>query len=148
MISQTTEYALRAAVCLAAQAGSALTLPDIAEATAVPAGYLSKVLQTLRRAGVVNSRRGKKGGFTLARDPGEISLYDVVHAVSPIDHLRLCPLTATGDCSRVTVHGPNPGLCPLHSVLLTMSSELEERFRSLNLSQVLANSPRLALGSF
>ncbi len=51
MISQTAEYALRAATCLAAAGGKPLTNRQIAKLAKIPAGYLSKVLQALRRAG-------------------------------------------------------------------------------------------------
>ena len=58
MFSRTTEYALRAVVYLAAQDGAARTIGQIAEATRVPSDYLSKVMQNLRRAGLVQSQRG------------------------------------------------------------------------------------------
>ena len=69
MISQTVEYALRAAVYLAAESPAARTTEQIAKATRVPAAYLSKVLQSLARAKIVASRRGIGGGMTLAKDP-------------------------------------------------------------------------------
>ncbi|NUQ01687.1 MAG: Rrf2 family transcriptional regulator, partial [Armatimonadetes bacterium] len=92
MISQTAEYALRAIVCLAAQPEGRLTTPQIAGATRVPAGYLSKVLQLLGRAGLVRSQRGLGGGFVLARPAELISVLDVVNAVDPIQRITGCPL--------------------------------------------------------
>ncbi len=58
MISQTSEYALRAVAWLGAQTEGVYTTGEIAEATDVPANYLAKVLQTLTRKGIVRSRRG------------------------------------------------------------------------------------------
>ena len=66
MISQTAEYALRAVVCLAESPTAPMINRVIAETTQVPPEYLSKVLQSLQRAGLVNSRRGLHGGFMLA----------------------------------------------------------------------------------
>ncbi len=94
MISQTSEYALRAMVFLAMQ-NSAATGQGIAEVTKVPPGYLSKIMQQLVKSKLVNSQRGIGGGFVLARTPAEISILDVVNAVcllytspSPRDRTR------------------------------------------------------------
>src|SRR5437763_13868483 len=83
MISQTVEYALRAIVHLAAYPGAAQTNRQIAEATKVPMPYLSKVLQQMTRAGLIRSHRGLRGGFTLARRPDEITVFEVFEVVDP-----------------------------------------------------------------
>jgi len=146
MISQTAEYALRASVYLAGHLEGKQTLPEIAEATEVPAGYLSKVLQTLRKAGLVHSRRGKNGGFVLGREPESISLYDVVNAVSPIASLDMCPLTLDVQCNRnkFSFNDPESQLCPLHTLLKDMNRQMEDRFRSFNLSNFQDGSFRLS----
>ena len=69
VISQTAEYALRAIVYLAKMPDEAHITREIAEATRVPSGYLAKVMQTLVKADLVQSRRGLGGGFTLGRSP-------------------------------------------------------------------------------
>ena len=69
MISQTTEYALRAIVFLADSPTEAHTAEAIAEGTKVPVGYLSKIMQGLAKAGLVSSQRGLYGGFTLIKSP-------------------------------------------------------------------------------
>ena len=58
MISQTAEYALRSVVFLGSQVGQPVTTQRIAVATQVPVGYLSKVLQGLGKAGLVDAQRG------------------------------------------------------------------------------------------
>jgi Rrf2 family transcriptional regulator, nitric oxide-sensitive transcriptional repressor len=85
MFSQTVEYALRAMVQLAAAAPEASTTQHIAESTRVPGAYLAKVLQSLRRAGLISSRRGVGGGVRLARLPKKISLLEVINAVEPLE---------------------------------------------------------------
>jgi len=92
ILSQTAEYALRAMACLAVEPDTPQTTQQIAEATKVPAGYLSKVLQALGRAGLVNSRRGIGGGFTVARPPNEITALVVIDSVDPIRPMGECPL--------------------------------------------------------
>ena len=67
MISQTAEYALRAVVILGSQSGRPMTTHDVARVSRVPVDYLSKVLQALGRAGLVEARRGLRGGYVLSR---------------------------------------------------------------------------------
>src|SRR5215470_849199 len=120
MFSQTTEYALRAVVYLAARGGAARTIGQIAEGTRVPAHYLSKVMQSLRRAGLVGSQRGLRGGFTLGVPPGELTVYDVVMAVEPIRRIERCPLGIKDHIN----------LCPLHRRLDAAMDMVEQALRS------------------
>jgi Rrf2 family nitric oxide-sensitive transcriptional repressor len=68
IFSQTVEYALRAAVWLADH-DDGQTTQEIAEATKVPPSYLAKVLQSLRRAGLVHAKRGVGGGCSTSCRP-------------------------------------------------------------------------------
>lgn len=133
MLSQTVEYALRAAVHLAQEAPEARTTDQIAQATRVPRAYLSKVLQALARAGLVHSQRGLGGGMVLAKTPDEVSILDVVNAVEPVQRIRTCPL-------GLAAHGVH--LCPLHSRLDNAMAMVEEAFRSSTLAEVLAEPSR------
>jgi len=85
MFSQTVEYALRAMVQMATEAPDACTTQYIAENTRVPGAYLAKVLQSLRRGGLITSRRGVGGGVKLARPPKKITLLEVINAVEPLE---------------------------------------------------------------
>jgi len=129
VISQTVEYALRAVVHLANEAPSARTTDQIAEATRVPRAYLSKVLQSLCRAGLVRSQRGIGGGMTLAKSAAELTILEVVNAVEPIQRIRTCPL-------GLTAHGVR--LCPLHRRLDAALATVEQAFQRTTLAEVLA----------
>jgi Rrf2 family transcriptional regulator, nitric oxide-sensitive transcriptional repressor len=129
MISQTVEYALRAAVYLAGQPGTPRTTEQIAQATRVPPAYLSKVLQGLNRGGLVHSQRGLHGGFMLARDSRELTILEVVNAVDPLQRIRTCPL-------GLASHGVR--LCPLHRRLDNALAEVEKAFQQTTLAEVLA----------
>ena len=74
------DYAVRAAVELAA-AGGLVNAEQIAAAQAIPLNFLENILRDLRRAGIVDSRRGQAGGYSLARSADEISVADVIRAV-------------------------------------------------------------------
>jgi len=132
LISQTAEYALRATVCLAANAGAAMTTPKIAKITKVPANYLSKVLQELGRAGIVRSRRGLHGGFVLESSPDELTLLDVINAVAPIKSIDKCPLD-------LEEHGK--GLCPLHKRLNYSIEMVNDVFGETTLRELLDEDP-------
>lgn len=81
MISRAAEYALRTMVCLAASADRPETARALAKATGIPESFQMKVLQVLRRAGFVHSRRGLGGGFVMARHARSISVQAVIDAV-------------------------------------------------------------------
>ncbi len=129
MFSQTVEYALRAALYLAGEAPAAQTTDQIATATRVPKAYLSKVLQSLVRAGIVHSQRGLGGGMTLAKDPAKLTILEVVNAVEPIKRINECPL-------GLASHGIN--LCPLHRRLDDALASVENAFRNTTLAEVLS----------
>jgi Rrf2 family protein len=80
-ISEAASLALHAVAYLADRTGEKLSNKDIAAAIRVSEAHLSKVMQRLNKAGIVTSNRGPKGGFTLAKDPGETRLLDVYEAI-------------------------------------------------------------------
>jgi Rrf2 family nitric oxide-sensitive transcriptional repressor len=88
MFSQTVEYALRAMACLAQSPGGLVPTTTLASQSGVPANYLAKVLQLLATAGLVTGRRGVGGGYRLAKQPGQIRLMDVIHALAPSRPVR------------------------------------------------------------
>ena len=75
------DYAIRAAVELATSDGEPVTAERIAEAQQIPVNFLENILLDLRRAGIVESRRGASGGYFLAQPAGEVALADVIRAV-------------------------------------------------------------------
>jgi Rrf2 family protein len=133
MFAQTVEYALRAAVHLAQEAPSPRTTDQIAAATLVPEAYLSKVLQELCHARIVQSKRGRGGGMVLTRSPSQLTILEVVNAVEPIGRIRKCPL-------GLTAHGVR--LCPLHKRLDNALAMVEDVFRQTTLAELLAEPTR------
>lgn len=129
MISQTTEYALRAVVYLAMIPRAAKTTNKIASATLVPEAYLSKILQSLGKAKLVQSQKGLGGGFTLSKEPQFITVLDVINAVDPIKRIRECPL-------GIKTHGIN--LCPLHQKLDNAMQLVETAFTQSTIYDLIA----------
>lgn len=134
-ISQTAEYALRAVVWLASHPARPLSTSDVARGTQVPAGYLSKVLQALSRAGIVESRSGRNGGFHLTRVPTKLSVLDVIEAVDPIQRIRRCPL-------HIRSHAGE--LCPLHRRLDRALGLMEQAFAESTIAELVSSPGDLA----
>ena len=81
-VSAKTDYALRAAVELAAAPeGTPVKGERLATTQSIPLRFLENILLQLRHAGIVESRRGADGGYKLARPAGEITLADVIRAI-------------------------------------------------------------------
>lgn len=79
-LSVKLDYACRALARMAARfsAGELSRIEELAELEEIPANYLVQILGELRNGGLIESRRGKQGGYLLARPPEEISLRDVI----------------------------------------------------------------------
>ncbi|MGE9266884.1 MAG: RrF2 family transcriptional regulator [Verrucomicrobiales bacterium] len=84
-ISQRTDYACRALLHLAQayDGRSVLRADDIAQAEAIPTSFLAQILHSLKKHGFVTSRRGKSGGWILARPPSQIDLLEIITALEP-----------------------------------------------------------------
>ena len=128
MFSQTTEYALRAVVFLADADEGSSTAQRIADVTQVPRDYLSKVLRELGRAGIVSAQRGKHGGFRLARSPEELTIFDVVEAVDPVQRIRSCPLGLRAHQTQ---------LCRLHRRLDDAMLHIERELRGATVAELM-----------
>lgn len=132
VISQTAEYALRAISFLAERSPNPATTKEIARGTRVPPAYLSKVLQALGRAGIVQTQRGVGGGVSLCRPLDELTMLEVVNAVDPILRIKKCPL-------GLAAHGVR--LCPMHSRLDAAMAAIETALRASTLAEVLSEPP-------
>jgi Rrf2 family protein len=134
MLSQTVEYALRAIVTIAQNAGRVCTAREIAEATRVPPSYLPKLLQALARGGIVSGHRGPNGGFQLLQDPQQLTLWHVVSAIEPFQRIHQCPLGIRSHSGQ---------LCPLHSSLDHAMATMEQLFRQMTVAQMLQQPGRV-----
>jgi Rrf2 family protein len=100
MIAQKTRYALRSLLFLAEEGGGGkpVQLARIAETQRVPPKYLELIMLDLKKAGLVKSARGPKGGYQLSRDPAEISFGEIVRSMEgPI---------ALVSCASVNFYAP------------------------------------------
>ena len=95
-VSTRGEYGMRLMVDLARHYGDgAVSLHAIADREQLPEAYLEQLVAALRKAGLVNGKRGAGGGYTLAREPGAITAGDIVRALEGPIEPQIC--TAEGD---------------------------------------------------
>ena len=88
-VSAKADYAIRAAVELAASGPGPVKGERVAQAQEIPPNFLENILADLRNAGLVASKRGAEGGYWLARPADEITLADVIRAVDgPLANVR------------------------------------------------------------
>jgi Rrf2 family protein len=115
-ISAKEDYAVRAVLELAAADGGPLRREQIAQAQDIPTAFLQNILVELRHAEIVEAQRGRDGGFRLARPACEITVADVVRAVSG-------PL-ATVRGVRPPAIAYNPAAQPLKDVWIALRANI------------------------
>jgi Rrf2 family protein len=116
MLSQRAKYALKAMLCLAEHKGEApLSVTDIAQSANVPRAFLEQILSDLKRRALLVSRRGKQGGFLLARKPQDISFAEIIrHIDGPLALAPCASRTAYRPCPEC----PDVRTCQLRQVLI------------------------------
>lgn len=108
-ITRAAEYAIRGMLYLSLQPrGTVCLLKDVSEKQDIPPSFLSKIFQNLAKAGYIDSKRGTRGGFALLKDPGDITLLDIVEEVDGQIALNVC-LSNGSMCD-------NKPTCAVHSV--------------------------------
>jgi Rrf2 family protein len=116
MLTQKAKYGLRALSVLAAEQGRRATMPigELADRGHVPHKFLEAILLDLRRHGFVDSRRGKAGGYTLARPAAAISVGDIIRAIDgPLAPIPCASLTAYRPCADC----PDPQACAIQRLM-------------------------------
>jgi len=144
MFSTKAEYGVRVLVELAARGGaSPVPLTEIAEANGLPLAYLEHLVARLRKAELVESRRGARGGYLLARDPAEITMAEVVQAlegdIAPIE----C-ITADPDGSIVCSRETDPEhACPTKLLWTRVRFSIVRTLQDTTLSELVPKKSRV-----
>lgn len=128
-LTRRGDYAVRAMLTLARPGTGKLTAADLADATAIPSNYVPQVMGDLVRASLVSNRRGRHGGYTLARPPEEVSLLSIVEAVEGESRRRTCVMRG-GPCGRDGV------TCAVHDAFATAQERANRTLRSVTLADV------------
>lgn len=105
-------------------AGNATQVKRIADRQDLPSRFLEQIFQELKRAGLVTSKRGPRGGYSLARPPGEISVGDILRALEGPVELAGAPADGAVDASAVC------------AALKDLAADMEACLDALNLSDL------------
>lgn len=106
--SKKCEYGLQAVLYMAAlEPNCVCPAEQISKRLNIPKEFISKILQSLIESGIVDSKKGKSGGFMLAKHPSKIKLIDIVEAIDGLDSFNSCVL-GFHECS------PDKP-CPVHN---------------------------------
>lgn len=136
MITTTGEYALRAMARMAQlPAGQYVLARDLGRELGIPPNYLSKVLQSLARHGLLESQRGRNGGFRLDRPPREVMLYEILASVEFMGRYETCVL-GHKECR-------DSDACPIHDAWKEARNKVLNLFRKTPLSKLVASQGKL-----
>ena len=145
MFSTKAEYGVRIMAHLAAHDGDTpVSLSVIADAEGLPLAYLEHLVQRLRRAELVDSRRGAHGGYTLARPPTEISMAEVVAAlegdIAPIE----C-ISAQADGTLVCAREARlDRVCPTKVLWTRVQGSIVRTLEDISLSELVVPNKKKA----
>ena len=132
MLSQTTEYALRAFIHVSREAPRSIRLREIATAVDAPSRYLAKILSELTRAGYLTSTRGPAGGYAIAPRQSPVTLASIASVFEKTPPHRC--LLGSGPC------GTNPD-CPVHQRWAPIASSMSSFFARTTVTELVTSRP-------
>ena len=132
-LTKKADYGLMAMKHLAECADQgACSAKDVADAYRIPQEALAKILQRLVKAGLLHSQHGTNGGYTLARDPGMISAFEVIRAIDGPLFITSC-VTVRGQCDQ-------SDRCNVREPLRRVSHGIEELLRGISILEMTEES--------
>jgi Rrf2 family protein len=132
-ITRQADYAVRAVLHLARVGNTERSATSsVAKEQNIPPSFLAKIISQLSIAGLLHTSRGARGGVTLAREPKDITLLEVVEAIDGPIQLNEC-VGSTGTCT----FDEN---CPIKPVWCDAQEELVNRLKNTNFAQMLAQN--------
>jgi Rrf2 family protein len=133
-LTRAADYAIRVMIQLATpEADGRVSLPELAQITGAPRSFLSKVMQTLARAGLISSRRGQAGGFQISPRGRAASMREVIEAIDGPIYLNVC-LVAGKSCSRKAT-------CPVHPVWAQAQQAMLDVLSNASVAAMAAQAP-------
>ncbi|GAB4399953.1 MAG: Rrf2 family transcriptional regulator [Anaerolineales bacterium] len=135
-ITRQADYAVRAVLHLARNGETRTATSVIAEEQKIPPSFLAKIISQLSIAGLLHTSRGARGGVTLAREPKDITLLEVIEAIDGPIQLNEC-VGDTGICS----FDEN---CPLRPVWCEAQEQLVGRLKGTNFAEMIAKEQTAA----
>lgn len=131
-VSKKAYYGLRAVLALA-QTGKALSIHSLAEAEHLPEDYLEKILQELRRAGIVEAKKGTAGGYSLTRSAKNLNVWDILRELDGPIKTFMPPVKGALPCLQVS-H------CQSNEVWRTLEKKIEETLSDISIESLISQN--------
>lgn len=134
MLSKKTKYGLKAITYIARnESDLPVRVSEIAEHEKIPQKFLEGILLTLRKAGVLGSKKGKNGGYYLREAPSEIKMTDVMRVLEgPIAMVPCVSLNYYEKCDDC----PDENLCSVHKLMIQVRDNTLKVFRNTTLADL------------
>jgi Rrf2 family protein len=134
MLSNTCKYALRALIylCKYSTDDKRIGIKKISEDLGLSSPFLGKILQNLVKQKLLVSTKGPNGGFALAKDAAEITLWDIVIKVDGEEFFTNC-LISLEPCRT---HDPEKPLCPVHAQYDKLRGEITKFYQETDLKKI------------
>jgi len=137
MISRQSKYALRALIALARAEGKSLLTAEIAVQQKIPKKFLEQILLVLKRSGLVQSRRGAKGGYALLKPADAITFAEVLRLIdgplAPLPCLSVVAYARCPDC-------PDEKSCEIRQVFATVAAATRDRLERTTIAQAIRSA--------
>lgn len=134
MLSNTCKYALRALIYLGkfSRDDKRIGIKKISEDLGLSSPFLGKILQNMVKQKLLVSTKGPNGGFSLAKKPEEISLWEIVIKVDGEEFFTNC-LISLEPCKS---HDPSKPLCPVHSQYESLRNQIKSFYQGTTLELI------------
>lgn len=142
MISKKTKYGLQALLALSrTYGGGPVLIADLAEEERIPKKFLEAILLQLKNVGILSSRKGKGGGYTLGRAPNEISVGQVVRILDgPLAPVECVSVTAYRPCTECR----DESTCGIRLVMKDVRDAIADILDHTTLADMLKRSEEVA----
>ncbi|GAA4965016.1 Rrf2 family transcriptional regulator [Algibacter aquimarinus] len=134
MLSKKTKYGLKALTYIArSKDDMPVRVSVIAKSEQIPQKFLESILLTLRKAGILGSKKGKHGGYYLRNEPSEIKMTDVMRVLEgPIAMVPCVSLNYYEKCDDC----PDENLCSVHKLMIQVRDNTLSVFRNTTLEDL------------
>ncbi|MBT8211178.1 MAG: Rrf2 family transcriptional regulator [Eudoraea sp.] len=144
MLSKKTKYGLKALAYLASREDrKPVQIAEIARHESIPQKFLESILLTLKKAGILSSKKGKGGGYYLLKEPDEIQMTSVMRALEgPIAMIPCVSLNFYEKCDDC----PDEKTCPVNNLMLKVRDSALEIYRNNTLADLILTKEILSPG--
>lgn len=131
-MTQEADYAVRLIYLLAQNRSAVQGASELSARAAVPERYTLKILSKLRSKRLVESVKGAKGGYRLAKEPAEISFLDIIETIDGEVAMTKC--LSGADCTRM---GENKASCAFRRIYAQIGQEVARRLADVSMQDML-----------